>query len=82
MPHNHFTANPAECRRAHGPAPQSQREGEMYQPPKLEYYGTFRELTLVGTTGADDGVPVGQNVGLNLCKNLNPPFPPGVCTSF
>lgn len=59
----------------------SSREGKMYQPPKLEFYGTFRELTRVGTTGTDDGNPIGGNIGFNLCSQLNPPFPPGICVS-
>lgn len=40
----------------------------MYQKPKLEYYGTFRELTHVGASGPTDGVPVTGITGDNACS--------------
>lgn len=30
----------------------------MYQKPRLERYGTLRELTKLGFTGADDGFTI------------------------
>lgn len=30
----------------------------MYQEPKLEYYGTFRELTQIGVVGPTDNITI------------------------
>lgn len=30
----------------------------MYEKPKLQRFGTFRELTLLGFTGASDGFTI------------------------
>ena len=35
-------------------APQRSQQG--YDPPRVTYLGTLRELTLGGTSGPDDGV--------------------------
>ena len=44
-------------------------EDEMYQSPKLERYGTFRELTLGG--GAVNVDPFGSNGGIG-CTQTTP----------
>lgn len=35
----------------------------MYKEPKLEYYGTFRELTQIGVVNVSDGIPVSGSPG-------------------
>jgi hypothetical protein len=56
-------------------------EGEMYIAPRLERYGTFRELTKVGFLNTADGHTIpgdnGPVDGNNLCGTI-----PGVtCVS-
>lgn len=46
----------------------------MYQKPKVERFGTFRELTQIGTNGAYDGVTIfGIANGNELCGAPNLP---------
>lgn len=37
----------------------------MYETPKLERFGTFRELTMIGNMGDSDGFPVMGDAGSN-----------------
>ena len=47
----------------------------MYETPQLERFGSFRELTMVGSMGDSDGFPVLGNTGRdvlppgNVCEN-------------
>ena len=48
----------------------------MYQKPRVERFGTFRELTQVGFTGTSDGATLCGNgtTGNEFCfKNPNDP---------
>ena len=49
----------------------------MYEKPRVERFGTFRELTQVGFTGASDGFCIkGIGTGNDLCGGPNgPPCP-------
>ena len=38
----------------------------MYETPRLERFGTFRELTTVGSLGDSDGFPVLGNAGRDV----------------
>jgi hypothetical protein len=41
----------------------------VYQKPKVERFGTFRELTQVGFNGTTDGFTIcGIGTGNELCK--------------
>jgi len=59
----------------------------MYQQPKLEFYGTLRELTQIGFGGPTDvafvnGVPSGTGPGGHnlVCTGTSPFIPPnGEC---
>ena len=40
----------------------------MYRKPQLEKFGTFRELTQIGFSGASDGFTIiGPNTSANGC---------------
>ena len=48
----------------------------MYQKPKVERFGTFRELTQVGFNGTTDGFTIcgiGGGTGNELCGGPNSP---------
>ena len=51
----------------------------MYETPRLERFGTFRELTLIGSIGDSDGFPVMGNAGRDVatCEREGRAF---VCT--
>ncbi|HEX8718310.1 MAG TPA: lasso RiPP family leader peptide-containing protein [Gemmatimonadaceae bacterium] len=44
----------------------------MYQKPKVERYGTFRELTQVGFNGTSDGYTV-SGIGNETCSSITAP---------
>ena len=45
----------------------------MYETPRVERFGTFRELTQAGTVGPGDHTVINCNVGNNVCGT--PAFP-------
>ena len=46
----------------------------MYQKPKIERFGTFRDLTQVGFNGSTDGYTIeGIGIGNDLCGGPNSP---------
>lgn len=47
----------------------------MYQKPKLERFGTFRELTRVGFNGTTDGMTICGNGSGNEECTLHPDNP-------
>lgn len=52
------------------------QEGRVYQKPRVERFGTFRELTQVGFNGTTDGFTIcGDNGGTgdNLCGGPGAP---------
>ncbi len=52
------------------------RGGAVYQKPKVERFGTFRELTQVGFNGTTDGFTIcgiGGGTGNELCGGPNSP---------
>jgi len=54
-----------------GEGPGATRHGRrrVYQKPKVERFGTFRELTQVGFNGTTDGFTIcGIGTGNELCK--------------
>jgi len=46
--------------------------GRVYQKPKVERYGTFRELTQVGFNGTSDGYTV-SGIGNETCSSITAP---------
>ena len=49
----------------------------MYQKPRVERFGTFRELTQAGTLGQGDGAAVLCNIGNDVCGTPEFPCQPG-----
>jgi hypothetical protein len=64
--------NEPECRR--GPDPVIvNKEVHVYEKPRVERYGTFRELTRAGWDRDSDGLVVFGIGGDNLCGAPNRP---------
>lgn len=53
----------------------------MYQKPKVERFGTFRELTQIGFNGTSDGLTIcgtpGSGTGNDVCGGEGDPCPRG-----
>jgi hypothetical protein len=43
----------------------------MYEKPRVERYGTFRELTLIGLSGSSDGFTVTNTSTGNTSSGCN-----------
>ena len=71
-----MTATSAVLDRARSSATHGTEEGRVYQKPKVERFGTFRELTQVGFNGSTDGFTIcgiGGGIGNELCGGPGAP---------
>lgn len=48
----------------------------MYEKPRVERFGTFRDLTQAGTTGLGDLAVINCNTGNNVCGTPQNPCAP------
>jgi hypothetical protein len=63
-------------RRASSSASHDIEEGRVYQKPRVERFGSFRELTQVGFNGTTDGFTIcgiGGGTGNELCGGPGAP---------